>query len=526
MVLSDELVDSPEHQRVLYRRGFLISDRPVADTSDYPLYGNWMETLLAGYHFYVHRDQHFHHHDVDGIVFFLIGHAYNPYSMIHDERLLLEEIARAHQSSGDGYIHLLNELTGVFTFGHVENGVLVFFTDACAMQSTYFGVVNDTVYVTSSSRLIEDLEADLMQDAYIRELTAYRFYPLLGRSLPGDLSPYRELTRATPNLRYRCERGQFTHDRYFPVEAITECTSREYSLLVASAAETLQNSMKLIHQKWDRPAISLSGGVDSQTTLACANGEYDRYRYFSYASSPAERVDADAAAEICRRLSLEHLFIEIPAADEGLPGVELLRSLMEQNYGCIGQPNSNDVRKRVALMDHQYFDVEVKSWCSEIVRAYYSKRFNEPRFPARPSPRYLSTLYKVFAHNRPLARRTDHVFGEYLAANYSEVDFQRVWWPDLIFWEFRVAAWNGLVITGEQKISNDITIPYNNRMLLSRMLAAPLERRISDQMHADIIRYANSDVADLGVSVTNVKHTRNRARLERAYLEIHSRLPF
>ena len=82
------------------------------------------------------------------------------------------------------------------------------------------------------------------------------------------------------------------------------------------------------------------------------------------------------------------------------------------------------------------------------------------------------------------------------------------------------------MITGEHRISFDITIPYNNRILLTQFLSIPVEKRIKDIPHKDIMKKANPQIAEMNISVTNVKHTKNRARLERLYLEIHSRLPF
>ena len=50
--------------------------------------------------------------------------------------------------------------------------------------------------------------------------------------------------------------------------------------------------MALIPKKWERPAISLTGGCDSKTTLACARGNYEKYTYFSYDSQKNELPDA------------------------------------------------------------------------------------------------------------------------------------------------------------------------------------------------------------------------------------------
>lgn len=56
--------------------------------------------------------------------------------------------------------------------------------------------------------------------------------------------------------------------------------------------------MRLISEKWDHPSISMTGGMDSKTTLACANGLYDQFRYYSYISMYGDKPDADAAAKL------------------------------------------------------------------------------------------------------------------------------------------------------------------------------------------------------------------------------------
>lgn len=73
------------------------------------------------------------------------------------------------------------------------------------------------------------------------------------------------------------------------------------------------------------------------------------------------------------------------------------------------------LEKELFFADKQDFDVEVKSWASEIGRAYYSKRFNgRENFGLMPTPRTCTTLYKFFLHNRRLVKKTDIVFQEYL----------------------------------------------------------------------------------------------------------------
>ena len=215
----------------------------------------------------------------------------------------------------------------------------------------------------------------------------------------------------------------------------------------------------------------------------------------------------------------------IPINNSEFEDYDIYEKILEQNCGNIGKNNNNDIRKRIFFNNNYDFDVEVKSWASEIGRAYYHKRFDKKSFPEIVKPRYLTTLYKVFLHNRKLVRQTDKIFEEFLKKYYTEQDFQNVPWYDLMFWEFRVGSWNSLVITGEHRMSFDITIPYNNRRLLELLLSTSIEKRIHDIPHKDIMRVSNKEIADIGISVTNVKHTNKRAKMERIYLEVHSRMP-
>jgi len=529
MASPRELLEShPDFRRLLCRYGYVLYDAVDSVDSGYPFYDEWVCQQIGRFRCCVHPDQRAHVLRHEGTDYFLIGHAYNPFDMIHEEGAILTRMARAHSTSEHEFVRLLNQLTGVFTLGYVRDDHLVFFTDAASMQATYYGSVAGVAYVTSHWNIIEDLAGPLVRNAYVSRLTRYRYFRLFGKRLPGDVTPFEQLHRAIPNFRYEYRDGQFTKQRFFPTEAVTECSEAEYPGLVAEVTTLLGNSAELIAAKWKRPGLSLTGGVDSRLTLAAVTGSSDRssrYQYFSYASSESEWVDARAARSICEHLGLPHTTYEIPEAEALGPDLASFGELLEWSYGSIGPANLNDVRKRLYFSRNDDFDVEVKSWVSEIARAYYSKRFLKHRFPRQPNPRYLTTLYKVFVHDRGLVRSTDQVFARFIAEYLSGEAIEQVNWPDLFFWEHGNEAGHGQVITNEHRVSFDITLPYNNRNLLTLMLTAPLSYRIEDRLHRDVIRRCSPILADIEY-VTNVKHTNLRARLERLYLEVHSRVPF
>lgn len=524
-----KLLDQPNYlsyREYLYIRGYLITDNTELELNNYPFYGNWNMQKLFKFKIYTHAMQRCATYGEGNNYFFLIGHCYNPFTNETDERLIVKHLSEHYGKNT--YFKYLNQLTGNFITGYESIGEGLYFTcDAAGMLTAYYGISSGRFYVSCYSHLIGDV-CNLKFDPYVKKLIHSRFYNLFGKMLPGDMSLYANIQHVIPNFQIVFRKGKIEKKRFWPLKKIsTEISKQEYKEKIRLSAEILHNSLKLISEKWPgKAAISLTGGCDSKTTLACAKDLYDRFDYFSYISSEAEKVDAEAAEKICRNLGLRHTTYTVPDQDNAYEDIEIWRAILRRNCGEIGENNTNDVRKRVFFIHHHDFDVEVKSWVSEIVRAYYNKRFDREKFPKYPTARYLTAMYKVFFWQRGLVRETDKRFQKYLKEYYAKEIFDMVSWTDLIFWEYRVSSWNGLVISNEHSLSFDITIPYNNRILLQTLLGTPLEKRMSDQCHKDIQKLMNQKIADSGISVTNLKHTEKRAKLEKLYLAVQTKIPF
>ena len=521
--LLDEKINM---RKLLFPRGYLLTDDENVNADLYPFYGNWNSFDVCGYKFLTHPKQKFNVVKSADVAVALVGHAFNPLCSEQNvfEEDLLNNALNLYEKSENEFHRFLNQWTGLFNLFVISSKTVRVYGDAAGMYMTFYGTHNGKQYCSSHTNLLGDI-CDIDFDEYINRLINYRFYHLFGKTLPGDLSPYKQFKRLIPNHYAKYENNSWNVERFFPVtdDALFDLS---YEKLIDKSADILSESMKIIHQKWNRPSISLTGGCDSKTTLSCTNGVYDKYSYFSYTSSDSESVDAQAASKICKMLNVPHKIYEISNDDADYADISALREIMEYNSGSIGKNNANDVRKRAFFLGIDDFDVEVKSWVSEVGRAYYHKRFVKKNFPEKLTPRYATSLYKVFITDRKLVRDTDKVFEEFINKYYSDNSFEKIPWYDLFFWEFRVGSWNGLVITGEQQIAYDIEIPYNNRILLQYLLSTPVEKRIKDEPHWDIMRKMNSQIADCGISVVNVKHTENRAKIEKMYLEISSKLPF
>ena len=518
--LQNDLEQRRDLQAYLFCRGILLTDEKQ-DLQGYPFFENWRETAMHGYYLYVHKWQKLTFCKIAEETIFLVGHAYNPFSMEAEEKTILSTLAAA-----ENRIAAINQLTGIFFLGIVTDNSLEFHTDASGMQPICYGLIRNHIFISSHMRLIGDLENLKMTD-FAKRLTTYKWYPrMLGNYLPGDLTCFDELTRVIPNTYITFQNGQFTVTRFFPGKEIQMCQNNEdYEAIIQEASNLLHNTMILIAQKWEHPAISLTGGIDSNTTFAAANGLYDQYTAFSYVSMPREAIDAEQAERISKQFHVSWKRYDIPDNNGDVKDILILKAILEWNDGGIGTYADNDIRKKAFLIQNDVCDVEVKSWISETVRAYAYKYFGRKSFPKNLTARNYTSLYKIFLGNRRLVKETDAAFEEYWRHTRLKEHLFNYDESDLFVWEIMHGGKCGLDI-GVMKTCFDITIPYNNRDLLDLLLKVPLEKRLSDQLHLDLKKRLNKELYDMNIRVVNANETEGRKKILNAYYVINSHLPF
>ena len=489
----------------------------------------WQQKNIGSYSFRVHPDQTlFECTDEQGNSLFLVGHAFNPFDGVIDEQQILQQIQQKWSESERKALEYINELTGIFSLGRIyPDGTLKVLVDCAGMTSLFYGVFDGDVILTTHSAIAR-LAYDLSVSDYAKKLFSYRFYKLYGAFLPADITQYQQLKRVVPNTWVTIS-GQTgsSIQRFYPERDIAKVTSEEeYEKTLDKICQIMTDTMKLIPQKWARPAISLTGGMDSKTTLSATKAVSDQYRYFSYITSDAEQLDAEAAKNICRALGLEHTIYEISPKPEEYPDFEIVKQILLFNKDYIGKNNTNDVCKRLYFAQKNDFDIEVKSWVSEIARANYYKKFGKKKMPKEITPRRCSCLYKIFLHDRALLKQTDEIFEQYIKQTQLKENLHGYDWSDMFLWEIRYGSWGGAVITSEHKYSFDICVPYNNRVLLDVMLSTPLEKRRTDQLHRDMIARLNMAINDTGIHVVNKNETKFREICEKIYFNINTTLPF
>lgn len=520
---TEMLEQNPQLKDDLFTRGFLISDHVIEDQSGFPFYGNWKSQSHGKFFFTAHHLTGMHLcTDEKDNCFFLMGHAYNPVTMEYDEQSILNSLSQSYNT--DAYWPYLNDLTGIFVYGTVIDGQISFLTDPTGMQSACCGKIGDTFYLSSHPQLVGDL-CGLEMDAFVKELVSYKWYNRVkGPYLPADLTPFAELKRVVPNMEYRYD-GTVSHKRFWPLTDLkTADTPEEYNAVIAEASELLHNNMELIAKKWEKPWISLTGGIDSNTTFAAANGLYDRFDTFSYISAEKEIPDAEAAKQIADHFGVKHHEYHIPSDETAIANYENTLEVLRHNNGYIAERRANESRKRLYLRQHAECGVEVKSWVSESIRAYWYKHFGRKRMP-KLSAKLYRNLYKIFLDNRKLAHQVDALFKVYIREYaYDKIPKSHLT-TDMYYHEIGMGSWGSLNIS-EMKYCFDITCPYNNRKLLDLLFRVPLKKRISDEHHMDMKKYLNRALYDMHIRVVNLEETNFRAFMLNIIFTLNSILPF
>lgn len=518
------LEQHPELKADLFIRGFLVTNAQDVDIAKHPFYGAWRHECVANYHFYAHPLTGVHvYRKSEAEAYFLLGHAYNPFMMQHEELHILQHIAES--ASEEEELSRINDLTGVFVLGKISAVGMTYLVDPSGIQSAFCGEIDGSIYITSHAQLVGDIRK-LYMAPFVRELTQYKWYGrIMGPYLPGDLSPFAELKRIVPSQLYKYEDGRISHKRFWPLAAHEMATEQqEYDRIIRQAADILRNGMELISRKWKTPWISLTGGIDSNTTFAAANGNYDKFETFSYISAEKEIRDAEAAKKIAAHFHVKHHLYEIPDNNDAVEGFDAILEVLTHNNAYVAKLLPNEARKRIVLRRNAGCDVEVKSWISETIRCYWYKYLARKSMPAL-SPKLFRNLYKIFTTNRRLAHKVDAIFADYIR-DYEYESIPLCFPPaDMHYAELGWGSWGAINIS-EMKYCFDITFCYNNRRFLDLLFHVPVDKRISDQHHLDMKKYLNKELFDMGIRVVNMKETKFRARALNAIFTINQLLPF
>lgn len=514
------LDEHKQYREALFCRGYLITTQTIQDLKMYPFYGLWKKTKCGhlkdgkDVHIYYHQLQDYSSIEQEGVTISIIGHAYNPFDMKFQESTILKDCFDAYQKSKEAFFDKISELTGIHLIAINDNNRLILVQDATGMRSCFYGMINNNIYIASHPQLVGDL-CNLAVDKFVNKLTNAFFFRITEHYLPGDLSPYIELKRLGPNTYLSYDNG-FNKIRFYPIKEHPEINLNQYNEIIDNIKTLIQKNLELCSKKWDGAAISLSGGIDSNTTLACANGLYEKFKYYSFHCKPSEVIDSNAARQICNILNLKHLIYAIPNNNEDIEDFEILKKIICHNTSNIQVPPDHEIRKFIFLYRLRDIKVELKSWMSEIGRAMFHRKFGVD-LPQQITPRFLSILQSRFFAAPKLFKETEQAYNLFMETTDIDKPLLNYEHSDLLYWEIAEGSNGSAVVTSQDFFHSKLTIPMNNRKLLDMFLWFPHQYKKNDLIHAKIIQQANKRIADAKITTHNLSSGTKRLLLERTY---------
>ena len=507
-----------KHREMLFRRGYLLTDGSF-DLDRYPFYGLWTRASFGRYSLLVQQKQTFYIQGSDGVSAAIIGHAYNPFDKTCDENKLCLDLIAAYQNGIPAFFDKVSEFTGLHVILLTDGEKLIACQDACGLTGCFFGKIKGVTCIAEHVQLIADLFS-LSIDPYVEALLQSKCYNIGNRHLPGNKTSYAEIKRLGPNTYLRYD-GAFSIRRFYPVAAHPEFqTEEEKAAMVERIGTLIHNGIECCSKKWDRCAISLSGGTDSKTTLSCANGLYDRFSYFSFHSKPQELVDAEGAQKICAKLGLTHTLYHIPEENDAFEDFALVKMILQHNTAYIKNLADNEVRKYIYLHDLNAYDIELKSESSEVARVFFERKY-EIAMPKTLNERMCSIFQTRFWGHPRLLRWCDMEYYRFLREISLEKALFNFEHTDLIYWEIRMGCW-GVSVISSQQLYHRVSIPMNNRKILELFLCFPHEERKSDSVHKRIMAFMNQNVLDAAVEIRNLYFHGYRIFLEKTFFRFRT----
>lgn len=523
MKIRQRLDRESKYRSNLFCRGYLITDAQLDDTKGYPFYGAWKCVKTEAYSVFVHPEANVFLCEKDGAQAVLIGHAYDPETGEIDEDRILGRILDAASRGDDDRNAAIDTLTGIFVLFIFRGGRFWATQDCSGQKMLYYGKVSGKVVLTSIPQLAGDVFG-LEWDADIKRLRSTKGYRRGSGFLPGNLSPYRELTRLGANMALCFDGEGFDVLRIYPVRQRREfVTDEEKAWGVEELYRLFSKNIELAVKKWPRAGLSLTGGVDSKTTFACAKAHYNDLFVYSFSSKPSESLDAEAAAKICGAVGVEHHLLTIPEDAEQIEDYDFLRNVIEHSTSHLCKLHPNEIRKYITLRNTLDLDVEIKSDVSEIGRAYTTRKYYRVKMPRVLAPRHF-TIGQGRYFFEPWARGfADRAYASFMEETGLTDDILGYSMHDLAYWEVRTSAWAATSLSSQEYI-HEITVPYNNRRLMDIFLSFPVEDRLRDLPHKRLMERGNSTVANLDCSVKDTYFGKKRMLLETAYYYYATRL--
>ena len=294
---------------------------------------------------------------------------------------------------------------------------------------------------------------------------------LTERYLPGAMTPWAGIRALTANCALNCNTRAVT--RIWPRRAIQ---GRGVSEVSDELCRLFRSQMENITRRGRPVLISLTGGIDSRTTLSASHVYGRSIRYFTYGGPKYTRRDVKAASELAALLRLDHKVVAM--TEEVSP---FWHGILDIN--CF-----NRHRRGLPATYARHFSddtIHIRTIWRRSGGPFPQGRQQEGEEVAEAA--FRGTAGQALVERGPEDIRVSAVeeFGIWTA----ETGFWSVEGVDpydLFYWEHRMSCWHGNVVL-ESDAAFDTVSLFNCRYIIEAMLSVPIRHRLGNSVQRQMI---------------------------------------
>ncbi|WP_400162845.1 hypothetical protein ACAF76_005225 [Brevibacillus sp. TJ4] len=448
-----------ERERLRYRRQFVIGSRYVDEAG-------WQRISLAPkLYLTAHPDLEVVQVQTPLRELTLLGYMIDPRNPQWGDRDILQHVAD-QSSSWEELIRQLEPIGGRWIVLSRDQTGFRLLHDACGMRQVFYAVCPDGVWCASQAgTLAAQIGAKRDDSAELAAFLASPEYRKAEGIWPGDESPYIGIRHLQPNHALDLGSGQVT--RYWPAERLEPLEPGE---TVRRAIAILQGSMRAIADRADL-MLPVTAGWDSRVLLAASREISDRVHYYIsvHPGLPRSSPDVEIPSRLLPRVGLT-LHIHDATGD------------MDESFVEINRYNAQmrDLPKSHILYHHFLHaqgKVNVSGNNSEIARETYCDYHPNRKLDGRFLARHIQLGAQPYA-----IRHYEQWLREISPAADKGIRLLT-----LFEWEQISGNWGAMHVS-EQDIAVEEFAPFNNRQLLSTLLAVQHPYGARNRLYREMIR--------------------------------------
>jgi len=294
---------------------------------------------------------------------------------------------------------------------------------------------------------------------------------------PAALTPYEGVRQLLPNHFLDLNSGSVR--RFWPVRPVH---SVDFEAGAQEMTAIITGVLAAVSERHGRPALPLTGGIDSRVLFACAKRE--RFQYFTIVDETSPFHDVWLPQRLAQRFNVDLDFIW---ATRGGARVE---QLLRTNTGGLWRDPNERRTPAFAKIDAP---IVVLGNVSEVCRAFYYP------YVAQGTPVTAARLAELAGWGaEPLAQAA---FQEWISDVPSDMGINLL---DLFYWECRLGNWAALDCLALDGFADSLS-PFNCRELLTLGLGVDAQfRKAPYALHRRICELAEPTTLSLPINTTFV----------------------